>query len=95
MDNKLSSDLVFLGLTRPTMIFGVSMQYAMVNLMLSITIYIQGPSLYVLIIAAIAHLVGYILCFTEPRFIELYINYANKCNQCPNKSYYGANSYAV
>ncbi|HJK87127.1 MAG TPA: VirB3 family type IV secretion system protein [Candidatus Megaira endosymbiont of Nemacystus decipiens] len=95
MAGQVSSDPLFVGLTRPTMIFGVSIQYAMLNLMISVTTFIQQPSIYVIFIAAIVHLVGYLLCFKEPRFLELYLNYARKCNQCSNKSYYGANSYNV
>lgn len=93
MSGKLKSDPLFVGLTRPTMIFGVSIQYAMLNLMISVTIFIQNSSIYIIFIAAVVHLIGYLLCFKEPRFMELYLNYVAKCNQCDNKSYYGANSY--
>lgn len=95
MSGKVASDPLFVGLTRPTMIFGVSVHYAMLNLMISVTIFIQKSSIYIILIAALVHLVGYLLCFKEPRFMEIYLNYAAKCNQCPNKSYYGANSYSV
>lgn len=95
MSGQVNSDPLFIGLTRPSMIFGVSIQYAMLNLMISVTFFIQRTSIYILFMASVVHLVGYILCFREPRFMELYLNYASKCNQCPNKSYYGANSYSV
>lgn len=93
MSGQLSSDPLFVGLTRSSMIFGVSVQYAMLNLMVSVTIFIQETSIYIIFIAAIVHLIGYLLCFKEPRFMELYLNYASRCNQCANKSYWGANSY--
>ncbi len=95
MSGKLVSDPLFVGLTRPTMIFGVSIKYAMLNLMGSVTWFIQDSRLYIIFIAAAVHLLGYLLCFKEPRFMELYSNYFSKCNQCPNKPYYGANSYSV
>lgn len=95
MAGKIGADPLFVGLTRPTMIFGVSIQYAMLNMIISISIFIQKSSLYIIFIAAVVHLIGYLLCFKEPRFMEIYLNYANKCNKCPNKSYYGANSYNV
>lgn len=93
--DSLSSDPLFVGLTRPTLIFGVSVQYAMVNMMVSVVYFIQTSSFKILPIAAIIHFVGYILCFKEPRFMELYLNKMGKCNKCPNKGYYGANSYSV
>ena len=92
---ELASDPLFVGLTRPTMIFGVSIQYAMLNLMISITFFIQVTSIKIIFVAAIMHLVGYLLCFKEPLFMELYLNYGAKCNKCPNKSFYGANSYNI
>ena len=95
MAGKLNSDPLFVGLTRPTMIFGVSIQFAMLNMMISVMFFIQTSSIKIIFIAAITHLVGYILCFKEPRFMELYLNKAGKCNQCPNKSFYGANSYNI
>jgi type IV secretion system protein VirB3 len=77
------------------MIFGVSIQFAMLNMMLSVVIFIQTSGIWIIFIAAAVHLVGYLLCFKEPRFMELYLNKASKCNQCPNKSFYGANSYGI
>jgi len=95
MSGQVASDPLFIGLTRPSMIFGVSIQYAMLNLMVSVTIFIQKSSIYIIFIALIVHLIGYLLCFKEPKFMEIYMNYAGKCNQCSNKSYYGSNSYSV
>ena len=93
MSNDIEVDPLFVGLTRPSMLFGVSVQYAMLNMMISVTFFIQKSSLYILFLALVIHLIGYLLCFKEPRFMELYINYSSKCNQCSNKSFYGANSY--
>lgn len=95
MSGKLISDPLFVGLTRPAMIFGVSLQLFMLNCMISMIFYIQGVGIKIAFIAGALHLIGYILCFKEPRFIELYINRAGKCSRCPNKSYYGANSYSI
>lgn len=95
MAGQLVSNPLFVGLTRPSMIFGVSIQYAMLNLMVSVTMFIQKSSIYIIFIAFVVHLIGYLLCFKEPRFMELYLNYSSKCNQCPNKSFWGANSYSV
>ena len=95
MAGKLASDPLFVGLTRPTMIFGVSIQFAMLNMMVSVMAFIQAPSIKIIFIAGVMHLVGYILCFKEPRFMELYLNKAGRCNQCSNKSFYGANSYYI
>lgn len=92
---KINADPLFVGLTRPTLIFGVSMQYALLNLMVCAVYFIQTSSITIIFVGIVIHLVGYILCFKEPRFMELYLIKLGKFNQCPNRSYYGANSYDV
>ncbi len=93
-ENHIASDPLFVGLTRPPMVFGVSIQYALLNFMLSAILFIQKPSIYILLVSGIVHLIGYILYFNDPRFLELYINYNNKCSKATNTTYYGgAHSY--
>jgi type IV secretion system protein VirB3 len=95
MASNLSSDPLFVGLTRPTLIFGVSISFAMLNMIVSVVGFIQTSSFGVLMMAFVIHGIGYILCFKEPRFMELYMNKFSKCNKCSNKIYYGSNSYDI
>lgn len=95
MSGRLESDPLFVGLTRPTLILGVSILYSMLNMMICTVWFIQTANVYVVPLAVSIHLFGYIMCFKEPLFMELYMNKLGKCNQCPNKSYYGANSYGI
>ena len=50
MAGQLVSDPLFVGLTRPSMIFGVSIQYAMLTLMVSVTMFIQKSSIYIILL---------------------------------------------
>ena len=86
-------DPLFVGLTRPTLVLGVSFNFAVLNMLICGIAYIIYPTIKLVLIGGFIHLVGFIICFKEPRFIELWIVKASKCNKCPNKSYYGANSY--
>lgn len=95
MPSELSTDPLFVGLTRPTLIFGVSIQFAMLNMIVSVVGFIQATDIKILVMAGLIHGIGYIMCFKEPRFVELYTNKFSKCNQCANKIYYGANSYDI
>ncbi|WP_341793585.1 MULTISPECIES: type IV secretion system protein VirB3 [unclassified Rickettsia] len=95
MAGNLSSDPLFVGLTRPAMIFGVSIKFAALNMITSMTLFIWNNGISVLFVAGVLHLIGYIICFKEPRFIELYLNKLSRTSQCPNKFYYGANSYSA
>lgn len=93
MTGKVRSDPLFVGLTRPTLILGVSLKYALLNLLTSAVSFIQTSDFRVILIALIIHAVGYYLYFKESRFLELYLIKLSKCNNCPNRIYYGANSY--
>jgi type IV secretion system protein VirB3 len=92
-EGSLKLDPLFVGLTRPPLFLGVSLSFAMVNMLICITYYIQTSDLRVVMLGAVIHLIGYIICFKEPLFIELFIIKSQKCNRCKNKGYYGANSY--
>lgn len=92
---NVSTDPLFVGLTRPPMIFGVSFSFFFLNFFFSLMFYINHPGIAVIGIAISLHVIGYIICFKEPLFMELYMNYASKCTKCSNRIYYGGNSYDV
>ena len=92
---SMNSDPLFVGLTRPTMIFGVSIQFALLNILASCVIFVMLSSFKIIPIAFLIHGIGYILCFREPKFLELYMNKFQKFNLCKNKAYHKANSYKV
>ena len=74
MKNTIKEDPLFLGLTKPTLIFGVSFSFAMINIMLSTILYIQTSSLKIILVAFLIHIIGYVVCFNEPLFIEIHIH---------------------
>ena len=90
---SVSTDPLFVGLTRPTMIFGVSFKFFFLNFFVSLISYINFPGLMVIGVALGLHLFGYIICFKEPLFLELYIKKGQKCSSRINTLYHGANSY--
>jgi len=90
---SLGTDPLFVGLTRPTMVFGVSFKFFFLNFFVSMLGYINFPGLGVIGLALCMHLFGYVICFKEPLFLELYLKKASKCMKCPNRLYHGANSY--
>jgi type IV secretion system protein VirB3 len=93
--SNINSDPLFVGLTRPSMIFGVSVQFAMLNILMASTFFVMKSSFKIIPVAFLIHGIGYILCFKEPKFLELYMNKFQKCNQCSNKLYHKGNSYKV
>lgn len=93
--SRLQSDPLFQGLTRPTMVFGVSFMYFVLNMMVCMIAYINTQDFMILLVVAPSvHLLGYLICLKEPRAIELFIVKMGKCFRCPNRGYHGyTNSY--
>jgi type IV secretion system protein VirB3 len=95
MAGRLQSDPLFQGLTRPTMIMGVSYMYFVINAAISMILFINMQSFMVLFVAApIVHTIGWIICLKEPRAIELFVVKLSKGYKCINRGYHGyTNSY--
>jgi len=97
MSGQLGTDPLFLGLTRPSMLFGVSYTFAALNGIISLLLFvITSKFIYLLVILPGLHMIGWFICLKEPRAIELFIAKWSKCNVCRNRYYHsGTNSYDV
>jgi type IV secretion system protein VirB3 len=97
MSGSIGSDSLFLGLTRPPMLFGVSYTLATVNVMISLLAFIlTNQFFYLLVLLPSIHGVCWMLCLKEPRAMELFLIRNSKCTLCKNRMYYGGtNSYDV
>ncbi len=90
----VKSDPLFKGLTRPPTFLGVSFSFVFLNLLIVVLSFINLQSFWIFIIGVTNHLIGYIICFKEPLFLELYLIRAQKCSYASkNKTFHGANSY--
>ena len=92
---RLQSDPLFQGLTRPTMILGVSYMCFVINAAVCLIFFINMQNFLILFLVAPAmHLIGYLICLKEPRAIELLVMKASKGLKCVNRGYHrGNNSY--
>ena len=92
---RLSSDPLFQGLTRPTMIMGVSYMYFVINAIVCMVTFINTQDFKILLILApTVHLIGFLICLKEPRAIELLIIKMGKGYKCVNRGFHGfTNSY--
>lgn len=97
MPGTIDSDPLFLGLTRPPLIMGVSYTFAALNGITSLLAFvITSKFFYLLVLLPTTHMIAWFICLKEPRAIELVIAKTSKCSICRNRSYYGrVNSYDV
>ncbi len=95
MSGTVGTDSLFLGLTRPPLLFGVSYTFAVLNLIISLLAFvITNKFFYLLVLLPGLHGVAWLICLKEPRAIELFIAKTSKCSVCRNRySHGGTNSY--
>lgn len=87
-------DDLAIGLTRPPMIFGVTLTVAFSNLMLATLSYIYLRYLYLLPIFVLLHFIAVQLSVNEPRFLDLFFSYITKTPPVLNYVFWGkCNSY--
>lgn len=94
---KVAADPLFLGLTRPSMILGVTYVYAAMNGLASLMAFIITSNfLYLLVLMPLLHCIAYFICLKEPLMLELIITKCSNFNVCYNKTFHGGvNSYDV
>lgn len=93
-NGSLKLDPLFKGLTRPAMFLGVSFTFSALNLLGSLLAYILTKNLFILLFfMPLIHSIGYVICFNEPLFLELFLVRNQKCRKCKNRGYHGVNSY--
>ena len=94
---KIKADPLFLGLTRPSMILGVTYVYAALNGLASLMAFILTSNfLYLFVLMPLLHCIAYLICLKEPLMIELIIMKTSNFNICFNKNFHGGlNSYDV
>lgn len=97
MSGVVGTNPLFLGLTRPPMLFGVSYTFAAMNGIVSLLAFIiTSKFFYLLVLLPSLHGIAWFICLKEPRAIELFIARNSKCTVCRNRMYHGrTNSYDV
>ena len=90
---RLASDPVFAALTRPQMIGGVTYPYMVLNLIVTLEVFLITRSWWSLGIALVVHAIGYVGSLREPRFFDLWMTRLRTCPRIRNFSFWGGNSY--
>jgi len=87
---RVQRDPLFLALTRPTMMFGVTYSWFAATGMFWTIVFINTKNFALLIPGLmITHAVGYYLCAYEPRFMEIIKIWAKTVPTCINRTFYG------
>ena len=96
MSGNLKTDPLFLGLTRPAMIFGVSFLFFGLNMMITVSYFVMTSNFKIILFCIAFHGAGVMLTKKEPLALEIVMTKLQKCNGGQNKSFYkGLHSYGI
>lgn len=82
-------------LIRPQMFAGVTMNYFIINGMVTTIAFIITKNLWFIPVMLVMHAIGYVACLREPRIFDLWITKVSKCPRVKNWQRWGCNSYAA
>ncbi len=91
-EEQLIISTVFVGLTRPVMMFGVTMDYLGISIMITLCGFILFSSFAYLLIYIPLHLIGVIACAVDHNIFRLLVKKLD-CLSVPNKKIWGCQSY--
>ena len=91
--DTLDRDVLFVGLTRPQMLLGVTYGFAIANVIMTTELFLLFKSVWVLLAAIVIHLAGWLACLRDPRIFDLWIVKSRRCPRVPNYRLWRCNSY--
>jgi type IV secretion system protein VirB3 len=92
-EEKLISDPLFLGITRPPMVAGVTFSFFIINLLSTVIGFLALNSFLAFLVGLPIHVIGYLFCLKDPRFFDLYLIKFTKAMPIKNKQFWRSNSY--
>jgi len=91
---KLSLDPLFLGLTRPALVGGVTFMFFGMNFFVSVFAFLIFGTFKVFLLSIIVHIFGIFLSKNEPLAVDILVTRFQKCPNIVNRAFHnGANSY--
>ena len=69
----LDRDTLFVALTRPQMLLGVTFGFAIANAIITTELFLIFKSAWVLLAAVAVHVIGWLACLRDPHIFELWL----------------------
>lgn len=90
---QLDRDVLFVGLTRPQMLLGVTYGFAVGNAILTTELFLIFKSWWVLVAALFVHLIGAAACLRDPHIFGRWLVKVRRCPRVSNYRIWRCNSY--
>lgn len=93
----LSQDTLFVGLTRPAMRWGVTYPGLLLNVVVTMELFLLSRNMLILLFSIPLHLLEVLLCSEDPRLVELIALWArtHAYNRMVNASLWSASTYGA
>lgn len=88
----IETDQLFLGLTRPPMIGGVSFSFFAMNTIVCMAAFIIVSDFRIFLLGGVLHGIGYVITKNDPKAVEVFLKRNQKCPPV-GSMYGGLNSY--
>lgn len=89
----MDRDILFVALTRPQMFAGVTYGFFVANAVVATELFLIFRSAWVLLVAAVLHIIGMVLSRREPRIFDLWATRMSRCPRVRNHGVWRCNSY--
>lgn len=83
---------LFVVLTRPAMMLGVTLNYFCVCVLMALCVFILADNFIYLACYIPMHIVGWLACKWDVNFFQILFK-ALECSYSPNKKYWGCHAY--
>jgi type IV secretion system protein VirB3 len=90
--NQQVQDALFVGLTRPTTIFGITIEIMIINMIVTAIIFIATQDLCYLLLMLPTHICAMVICHDEPGIFQL-IAASLRHKTSRNRHFWQASSY--
>jgi len=92
MSGEPRTDL-FLGLTRPPLLFGIPFQWVGISVIASFILFMLTKTFLAYLLYAVFHVIGLFLVRRDANFMNVFITRLRQCPRVPNAGFWRANSY--
>ena len=86
-------DILFLAVTRPSMVYGVTYTFLVANVLITGLVFIWSGNLWMILLGGPVHLAGYVSCIRDPRWFDLWYVRLRYALPAQNRFFWGGNSY--
>jgi len=91
----LDRDVLFVALTRPQMLLGVTYGYLVANAIVTTELFLIFKSPWIFLVALVAHTLAWLACLDDPRMFDLWLGKVRHFPRVKNYRIWGCNSYSA